>query len=145
MGYLERNGLVPQAGNFVDTDGNVLAPHRGFERYTIGQRRGLEYAAGSRIYVVEKKQPDVVLGGGDLLMATKVQVANVNWIAFDHLDKPMEAEAKLRYTPTPSLCTITPTDYGVELTFQKPQRAPTVGQTAVFYLGDVVLGGGTIL
>ncbi len=145
MGYLERHGLVPQKGNFVDVDGNILAPHNGFERYTIGQRRGLEYAAGSRIYVVKKQQPDVVLGDGELLMTTTVRVGNVNWISVETLEEPVEAAAKIRYTPIPSDCTVTPTDYGVLLTFKSPQRAPTPGQTAVFYQGDVVLGGGKIL
>ncbi len=145
MGYLERHGLESQPGNFVDFDGKILAPHHGFERYTIGQRRGLEYAAGSRIYVTEKRCPDVVLGSNEQLMNTKVQVANVNWIALESLDKPLEAEAKLRYTPNTSACTITPVAGGVELFFQQPQRAPTPGQTAVFYQGDVLLGGGTIL
>jgi len=145
MGYLTRHGLAPQNGNFVDVDGKILAPHKGFERYTIGQRRELEYAAGERIYVVGKSCPNVVLGGSEGLMTRHVTVEDVNWIPFDCPDASIRAEAKLRYTPNTAPCLITLTKTGVDLLFDTPQRAPTAGQAAVFYQGELVLGGGTIV
>jgi len=74
-----------------------------------------------------------------------VRVTNVNFIPFDRLEQPIRAQAKLRYTPKGGDCTIYPTEDGVLLEFDQPQRAVTPGQAAVFYDGDLVLGGGTIM
>lgn len=144
LAYLTGNGLAVQPGHFLDSAGNVLAPHRGFEGYTIGQRRGLEVAAGKRVYVTEKRRPDVVLGDSEDLFYNRVVVEGVNWIPFDRPDGPLRASAKLRYTPKTAPCLITPTETGAELLFDEPQRAPAPGQSAVFYDGDTVLGGGLI-
>lgn len=144
LAYLVKSGLTPQPGNFLDEAGRVLAPHRGFEGYTVGQRRGLEVAAGKRVYVTEKRRPDVVLGDSDALFYTRALVEHVNWIPFDRPDGPLRAAAKLRYTPKTAPCTITATQSGALLDFDEPQRAPAQGQSAVFYDGDTVLGGGII-
>lgn len=145
LGYLKAHGLTPQAGNFIEESGAVLGPHRGYEGYTIGQRRGLEIAAGRRIYVLAKPRPDVVVGDGGALYARRVFVEDVNWIPFDRLEHPVRAQAKLRYTTKTALCAVTPTETGAMLQFDEPQRAVTPGQAAVLYDGDVVLGGGTIV
>ena len=142
--FLIEDGLVPQKGHFIGPNGEDLGPHKGLEAYTMGQRRGLDVAYGTRIYVVGKQGTDVLLGGNDRLMSTRVHVNDVNFIPFDRLDSPIRAQAKLRYTPKGGDCTIHPAEDGIILEFDQPQRAVTPGQAAVFYDGDLVLGGGTI-
>lgn len=144
MAFLEAQGMMPQPGNFLDTEGNVLAPHRGYEGYTIGQRRGLEIAAGKRIYVLSKPRPDVVLGDGEALFSRQVSISDPNWIPWETPPKEFRAQAKLRYTAKPADCTVTVTAEGAELLFDEPQRAVTPGQTAVLYDGELVLGAGCI-
>lgn len=144
MAYLTAHGVKPQAGHFVGTDGTDYGPHKGMEAYTIGQRRGLELAFGSRMYVIGKRGTDVVLGSGDLLMTDTVFVRGMNWIPFETLTQPVRCEAKLRYTTKTAPCTAEPSDEGCLLRFDTPQRAPTPGQIAVLYDGETVLGAGTI-
>ena len=144
LAFLIRDGLVPQAGKFIGPKGEDLGPHKGLEAYTMGQRRGLDVAYGERIYVVGKQGTDVLLGSNDDLMRRRVFVEDVNFIPFDTLTAPIRGQAKLRYTPNAAPCTIHPAQGGVILEFDAPQRAVTSGQAAVFYDGDLVLGGGTI-
>lgn len=144
MAFLQGRGMIPQAGHFI-LDGQAAAPHEGFEAYTIGQRRGLNFAAGRRIYVTGKQGSDILLGENSELFSTTVFVEDLNFIAFDAPSGPFEAECKLRSGPRRSLCTVTPTASGATLTFREPQRAVTMGQSAVFYDGDTVLGGGVIV
>lgn len=143
--YLLDQGIEPRPGHFVDEEGRNYGPHRGFEAYTIGQRRGLDLAFGSRVYVLDKKENgDVMIGPGEALLSTRVRVQNVNFIPFDRPDRPMRAQAKLRYTPKTAPCMLYPTKDGCELVFDEPQRAVTPGQSAVFYRGELLLGGGEI-
>ena len=144
LAFLTARGMTPQPGNFLDTAGNVLGPHRGYEGYTIGQRRGLELAAGKRIYVLAKPRPHVVVGDGEALFSRRVSLSNPNWIPWETPPKEFRARAKLRYTAKPADCTVTVTADGAELTFDEPQRAVTPGQTAVLYDGELVLGAGCI-
>ena len=145
LAFLQADGIIPQPGHFIGPKGEDLGPHKGLEAYTMGQRRGLDVAYGTRIYVVGKQGTDVLLGGNEQLLSTRVHVQDVNFIPFDRLDTPIRAQAKLRYTPKGSDCTIYPAENGVILEFDQPQRAVTPGQAAVFYDGDLVLGGGTII
>lgn len=144
LAFLKQDGIVPQPGRFIGPNGEDLGVHKGLEAYTMGQRRGLEVAYGSRIYVVGKRGTDVLLGPNEDLFSATVHVTDVNFIPFDTLDGPIRAQAKLRYTPNAAPCTIHPAEDGVVLEFDQPQRAVTPGQAAVFYDGDLVLGGGTI-
>lgn len=144
MGYMTAHGLVPQRGNYILQDGTVLAPHKGMEAYTTGQRRGLGIALGERTYVLGKRGTDVVLGAEEELYARRVKVGGVNFIPFDRPPQPIRVQAKLRYTTKLADALLTPTKDGCELLFDAPQRAVTPGQTAVFYDGDLVIGGGTI-
>lgn len=144
MAYLTAQGLIPQSGNFIRPDGTVLAPHKGMEAYTVGQRRGLGLAFGERAYVLGKRGTDVILGAPEGLFHREVAVGEVNYLPFDRLDEPLRVEAKLRYTPRMASALLIPQEDGCILRFDQPQRAPTPGQTAAFYLGDQLLGGGTI-
>jgi len=144
MRYLTAHGMTPQQGNYILSDGTVLSPHKGMEAYTTGQRRGLGVALGERTYVLGKRGTDVVLGAEKDLYARRVQVGGVNYIPFDRPPEPLRVQAKLRYTTKFADALLIPTENGCELLFDAPQRAVTPGQTAVFYDGDLVVGGGTI-
>lgn len=144
MGYLTVHGLVPQKGNFITPEGKILGEHRGLEAYTIGQRRGLGMAFGERAYVLGKRGTDVVVGDGRLLFSRRVAVEDTNWLPFPAPEAPLRVQAKLRYTPNAAGAWLYPTETGCTLEFDTPQRAVTPGQTAVFYDGDTVVGGGTI-
>lgn len=144
MAYLTANGLVPQAGHFVTPDGRVLGPHRGLEAYTVGQRRGLGMAFGERMYVLGKRGTDVVVGEERLLFSRRVEIGDVNYIPYDRPPGPLRVEAALRYTPRTAPAWLYPDGAVCTLLFDEPQRAATEGQTAVFYDGETVVGGGTI-
>lgn len=144
MKYLTEHGLIPQEGNFITPQGEILGKHRGVEAYTVGQRRGLGMAFGQRAYVLGKRGTDVVIGDNEQLFSAHVRVEQVNYIPFDRLTEPMEVEAKLRYSAKTAKATLIPCEQGCELIFEQPQRAVTPGQTAVFYQGDMVIGGGII-
>lgn len=144
LAYLVAHGLKPQQGNFITPEGDVIAPHRGMEGYTVGQRRGLGVALGERTYVLGKRGADVILGAPDGLYSDRVLVQNVNYIPFDTPCAPLRVQAKLRYTTKFADAWLYPTENGCELRFDQLQRAVTAGQTAAFYDGDTVLGGGVI-
>jgi tRNA-specific 2-thiouridylase len=134
------------AGNIVDTGGNVLAPHDGIEKYTIGQRKGLGFGSASRRYVLEIV-PDtrtVVVGDREELLAPALHATGVNWL-IDPPAGPLTCTAKIRYRHPAAPAVVTPLpDGGVRVAFAAPQSAITPGQAVVFYDGDHVLGGGWI-
>lgn len=141
-------GYIAPKGNYVDINGNILGQHKGIIRYTIGQRKGLGIALGKPQFVISKDPVtnDVVLGDEEYLFKTEVLVKNVNFIPFDELTCEMQVTAKLRYRHKDEPATIYPAENGmVKIVFDKPQRAPSSGQAAVFYDGDIVVGGGIII
>lgn len=134
------------AGDFVDVNGNVLGTHSGFIRYTTGQRKGLGIALGAPMYVVRKdvEENRVILGTNEQLFSSECTVKDLNAIAVEAFDKPMRAEVKVRYSHSSSPAWIHPDGGRVKVVFDIPQRAITRGQTAAFYDGDILLGGGKI-
>lgn len=143
--FIERRGIVPPKGNFVDAEGNVLGRHRGIHRYTVGQRRGLGIAMGRRIFVSEIR-PDVnevVLSDGDVLMTGRIFAEDVNWISMR--SEPFAAEVKVRHSKVQTPAVVEPLKGGAGIVFEVPVRAPTVGQSAVFYVDDELIGGGYIV
>jgi tRNA-specific 2-thiouridylase len=142
----ERRPALATAGTFVDRGGNVLAEHDGFERFTVGQRKGLGFGAGSRRYVLEilPESREVVLGDREDLLAPGLVASRVNWLA-EPPEVPISCTAKIRYRHTPAAATVMalPGD-GARVAFAEPQSAVTPGQAVVFYDGDRVLGGGWI-
>jgi tRNA-specific 2-thiouridylase len=147
-GFLEEE--APEAakpGAFVGTDGTVLGTHRGVPFYTPGQRRGLRLAADRRLYVVhvDAASNTVVVGRDEDLLETACIVGDLNLIGMDHSDEPGRAQVKVRYASPAVPATIRPLDDGrLRVEFDSPQRALSPGQSAVFYQGDRVLGGGII-
>ena len=144
----ERTGHVSQAGDFVDEDGNVLGKHKGMIHYTPGQRKGLGIAFGQPMFVKEKDAVTgkIVLSGNDSLFAKEVRLSSLNLIACDRLDGDIRAEVKIRYAHKAAAATLVQTgEDTATVLFDQPQRAPAPGQSAVFYDGDTVIGGGIIV
>ncbi len=146
--FLEyHTGRPLSEGDFILPDGSFIAKHKGTPCYTIGQRKGLGIAFEHPLYVISKDAENntVTVGKEELLFTDRVIVEDVNFIAIPSLSTPMKATAKLRYHQSESECKIHPLgENKVLLEFDKPQRAVTPGQAAVFYCDDIVLGGGTI-
>jgi tRNA-specific 2-thiouridylase len=147
--WLENQGQGEkiQPGPIFNLRGEKIGEHSGVPFYTIGQRRGLSIALGRPLYVVriDADENAVYVGENDDLFQSNFIVSNLNWIAFDDLEKEAECEIKIRYQHQPKEGTISPlTKDQVMVRFKKPERAITPGQSAVFYQDDVVLGGGVI-
>src|SRR5438034_3778924 len=142
-----RRPALATAGRFVDTAGHVLADHAGIENYTVGQRKGLGYAAGSRRYVLKivPSENTVVLGDREELLAMALIASRVNWLLDEPPRQPLACQVKIRYrhTAAPAMTVALP-DGGARVEFAEPQSAITPGQAVVFYDGPRVLGGGWI-
>lgn len=148
-GFLQKTlGADPAEGEFVDREGNVLGRHRGIIHYTVGQRKGLGKTFGKPMYVVriDSGTNRVTLGSDEDLFTDSFSAGNVNLISLEALKEPMEVTVKTRYRQTEVPAIIYPGGPDrVLVKFRDKQRAVTPGQAAVFYKGDVVVGGGTIL
>ena len=142
-------GEMEEQGNFVDLDGRVIGRHKGITHYTVGQRKGLNLSMGHPVFVVEIRPEtnEVVIGSGEDVFSSRLVCNQVDYMAIDGLHgKSMEVTAKIRYSHRGAPCTIKELGDGmVECVFKEPQRAITPGQAVVFYQGDYVVGGGTIL
>jgi tRNA-specific 2-thiouridylase len=145
--YFREQGIARERtrGEIVTVDGRTLAEHDGVHHFTIGQRRGLNVAVGEPLYVIatDAATGRVTVGRNEDLLRAGAFVRGVNWIAFESLAAPRRAAVKIRNKHAAAPATILPAADGrVEVRFDEPQRAVTPGQAAVFYDGDVVLGGG---
>ncbi len=173
--FLRRNGCDLPKGDFVDTDGNILGEHQGILHYTIGQRKGLGIALGKPAFVtgIDSEKNQVVLGDNQDLFKTEVvsdgnillgidfsrlaqqerearqadgesgEARSLGIIGFDDMSG---ITAKIRYAAKPAAASLKLLPDGKILTtFEEPQRAPTPGQSIVFYRDDLVLGGGFIV
>lgn len=146
--FLESEGVVVDAGDFIDKQGNVLGRHKGIEAYTVGQRRGLGITADQPLFVISKdvENNTVTLGYEEDLFAPGLIADDMNWVSIPGLSEPITVSAKIRYSHREVEATLIPMDDGrVKVLFAKPQKAVTPGQATVFYHGDVVVGGGTIV
>lgn len=140
-------GYEPQEGSFVSVDGDILGMHKGIINYTIGQRKGLGIALGKPAYVVRKdiKSNTVVIGDEKELYTTSLTAEDVNLISVSEITNPMRVTAKTRYSQNEQPATLSYENGVYRVDFDNPQRAVTSGQAVVFYDGDLVVGGGTIL
>lgn len=143
---------LPGPGNFVTADGQILGQHKGIIHYTIGQRRGLDLPMGRRVFVTEIRPEtnEVVVGENEDIFTTTVYCDRVNFMSIADLNESRRVLAKIRYNHRGDFCRISKcSGNGCEgrviCEFEKPVRAATPGQAVVFYEGDYVLGGGTIL
>jgi len=143
----ESLSLPDTAGELVTTNGEVIGEHRGIHNFTVGQRKGLGVATGSPLYVIQISGADkqVIVGAEENLYSRTLRARRVNLISVDDLREPMRVTVKIRHRHEPAAAVIERIG-GDEIlaTFDEPQRAITPGQAAVFYDGDVVVGGGWI-
>ena len=139
--------LADEPGEIVSTSGEVLGRHNGLRHYTVGQRRGLGFATGKPVYVVQidRARNRLVVGEDAALHNTTCEVREVNWIALATPETPVQTCVRIRHRHEAAEATIEAlTDDTARVTFLEPQRAITPGQAAVFYSGEKVLGGGWI-
>ncbi len=133
-------------GDIVDVQGRVLGRHEGVAGYTIGQRKGLSLTGGP--YFVVELRPDtatVVVGREGDTFTKEFSVAEMNWVAWEGIREPREVLAKIRYRSVEQPAVIYPDGpQGIKVVLKDPARAVTPGQSAVFYEGDAVVGGGVI-
>ena len=144
----ETTGTKIPRGNFVDPEGNVLGEHKGIIYYTVGQRRGLGLSLKKPGYVikVDKDTNEVVVGDKQDLFANVLYGNKVNCMSVPEFEDGMKLMAKIRYNSPEVPCRVYMTgEDEVRVVFDEPQRAITPGQAVVFYDGDIVAGGATIL
>ncbi|MBB2182331.1 tRNA 2-thiouridine(34) synthase MnmA [Lachnospiraceae bacterium MD1] len=137
-----------EPGNYINTAGEIIGRHRGLVHYTVGQRKGLGLAMGQPVFVLELRPEtnEVVIGNSNEVFSDSLKANRLNFMAIEDLDGEMEVEAKIRYSHKGAPCKIKKTAEDELLcTFDEPQRAITPGQAVVFYQGDYVVGGGTII
>jgi tRNA-specific 2-thiouridylase len=146
--YMAEQGqaLPDTPGEVVTAAGEVVAEHNGIHNFTVGQRKGLGVATGSPLYVIEIRgdRREVVVGSGDELMSKTLRARDLNWIAFGELREPLRVTCKIRNRHEAAPGLLEPAGGEALMTFDQPQRAITPGQAAVFYDGDIVVGGGWI-
>jgi len=147
--YLAEQGesLPDTAGELVTTDGRAIGEHSGIHNFTIGQRKGLGVATGSPLYVLQIKGDtrEVVVGSGENLYSNTLRVHRVNLISAEDLPALMRVTVKIRHRHEAAAAMIEKSGADeILVSFEQPQRAITPGQAAVFYDGDVVVGGGWI-
>jgi len=148
--YLEEQGeAMPEtAGELVASSGEVLGRHDGISNFTIGQRKGLGVSSPSPLYVlnIDAASHRVTVGADQELATRTLRAGRLNWISIPELTAPMRVRAKIRHRHEPAWATLEPSGADeVKATFDEPQRAVTPGQSAVFYDGDEVVGGGWIV
>lgn len=133
-------------GNFIDKNGKILGQHKGYPFYTIGQRKGLDITFGKPVYVTEinPKNNTVVLGDEEDLQQNEMLVTGINMMKYDAITPGMEAITKIRYKDKGSLSNLYPQHNGISVKFYENAKGVAPGQSAVFYEGEDVIGGGII-
>lgn len=133
-------------GPIVSEKGEVIGTHKGIAFYTVGQRKRLEIPSLIPFYVVDidRGKNTIIVGDRNGAMKSRLLVRSLNWISIDGLNEPVRAWVKIRSTMMEEPSLITPGRDSVIVEFDNPQWAPAPGQSAVFYIDDIVLGGGVI-
>ncbi len=147
-GYLEKNaGFKPQEGNIVNKKGEVLGKHEGLYKYTIGQRKGMGISYSEPLFVTgfNKDKNELIVGTKEELVKKEFYVKNINLLLFDKIEGKLDCSVKVRYTTTDTPCTVEQIDNDtLKVTMKDFVTSVTPGQSAVFYIDDIVLGGGII-
>jgi tRNA-uridine 2-sulfurtransferase len=149
--YLEEQGeTMPEtAGELVASSGEILGRHDGISNFTVGQRKGLGVASSSPLYVlqIDPATHRVTVGADPELATSTLRARRLNWISIPALMAPMRVKIKIRHRHDPAWATLEPGSTADEVmaAFDEPQRAVTPGQSAVFYDGNEVVGGGWIV
>jgi tRNA-specific 2-thiouridylase len=147
--FLKNQAPLPaESGPIIERQGKVLGQHQGIMFYTIGQRKGLGLTAARPLYVtaIESKRNAIVVGSKEQTYADELVTDNLNWIAGVRPEQPINVKARVRYRHPEAEAIVSPMDEtSVYVKFAEPQMAITPGQAVVFYDGDTVIGGGTII
>ena len=146
--FLENNSHIkPKEGNIVNSKEEVLGKHTGLYNYTIGQRKGLGISNAVPLFVIgfNKAKNEVIVGEESELYKKEIIVNDINLLLVDEINEEMEVDVKTRYSSKVAKAKIIQDKDVIKVTFDEPQRALTPGQSAVFYVGDIVLGGGKII
>jgi tRNA-specific 2-thiouridylase len=148
--FLQRNAAqMLQPGEIITRDGRVIGEHNGLPNYTIGQRKGLGIASPVPLYVLGKDAAtnQVIVGTQEELGSSELTARDVNWVSGEVPAESFRAEVKIRYTAKEASAWVTPLNNGdqAQVRFDAPQRDITAGQAAVFYQGDLLIGGGIIV
>ena len=148
-GFIQKNsGCQIPEGNFVTADGTVVGRHRGITHYTVGQRKGLNLSMGRPVFVTEIRPEtnEVVIGDSEDVFTDRLICNDLNFMSVEDLQEEMRVVAKIRYNhPGQSAVVRRISEDRAEVVFDEPVRAVTPGQAVVFYDGEYVAGGGTIL
>jgi len=148
--FLKRkvNGLDEKVGegDYVSTEGEVIGQHKGYPFYTIGQRKGLDIAVGEPMFVtdIDVATNKITLGVKEALQKDSMTVGRYNLIKYDSLPDNMEAHTKIRYKDPGAKATLKTEGDKIKVHFHRNVNAITPGQSAVFYEGDDLVGGGII-
>lgn len=147
--FLEENSnLKPRKGNIVHVNGTVLGKHNGLYNYTIGQRKGLGISYKEPLFVVgfNRAKNEVIVGEKEYIYKTEMIVKNINLLLVDKIEDSMRVSVKTRYSSKEEMATIEMVDDDtIKVVFENPVPRITPGQSAVFYLDDIVVGGGKIV
>lgn len=146
--FLEDNSNIrPKEGNIVNSQGKILGRHTGLYNYTIGQRKGLGISNPVPLFVLgfNSVKNEVIVGEEQELYKKEIFVKDINLLLVDEIKEDMEVEVKTRYSAKSAKAKIVQVEDKIKITFEEPQRALTPGQSAVFYIGDIVVGGGKIV
>lgn len=146
--FLEENSsLKPKIGNIVNSKGEILGKHTGLYNYTIGQRKGLGISNAHPLFVLgfNKEKNEVIVGEEAELYRKEILVTDINLLLVDKIDKELDVSVKTRYSAKEAKAKIVQDGDYIKVVFDEPQRAVTPGQSAVFYIDDIVLGGGKII
>lgn len=147
--FLENNSdIKAKQGNIVNLKGEKLGTHTGLYKYTIGQRKGLGISNPVPLFVVGYNQAknELIVGEEKDLYKKELYVTDINLLLADKLEQPLKVNAKIRYAAKEAPATITQVEPNkIKVEFDQPQKSITPGQSVVFYVDDVVLGGGKIL
>ena len=149
VGFIKNNSNNKfNEGNIVNSKGEILGKHNGIINYTVGQRKGLGISYKEPLYVlkIDKQKNEVIIGPEQQLYTNEVYIEDMNYLVTDLEDKQIEVEAKVRFRAKPAKATLYPLENGkAKFVFPDPQRAITPGQSLVFYIDDIVVGGGKIV
>ncbi len=146
--FLESNSdIKPKQGNIINTKGQILGKHDGLYKYTIGQRKGLGISNNVPLYVLgfNKIKNELIVGELEELYKKELYATDINLLLFDKIDKPLKVKAKIRYSAKEVPATIYQLEENkIKVELNEPQKAITPGQSVVFYIDDIVIGGGKI-
>ena len=145
--FLENNSdIKPKEGNIVNSKGKILGKHTGLYNYTIGQRKGLGISNSVPLFVLgfNPLKNEVIVGEKEELYKKEITVSDINLLLVDEINEWMEVTVKTRYSAKEAKAKIIQDDSNIKVVFDEPQKAITPGQSAVFYVDDIVVGGGKI-